>query len=76
MSHPERSIPAGKFKARCLSLLDEVAATGRALVVTKRGRAVARITPAERLQPGALAGVITFHGDITAPIDAEWAALK
>ena len=76
MSSHDRSVPAGRFKAQCLSLLDEVAATGRALVITKRGRPVARVVPADRLEPGALAGVIRFRGDITEPIDAEWDALK
>jgi prevent-host-death family protein len=76
MGRSERSIPAGKFKAECLRLLDEVAATGRPLIVTKHGRAVARIVPAERLKPGALASVISFHGDITAPIDAKWDAVE
>jgi prevent-host-death family protein len=41
---PER-ITATQFKARCLRLLDEVADTGQPLVVTKRGRPVARIEP-------------------------------
>ena len=40
-----RTIGAGEFKAKCLKLLDEVAATGEALVVTKRGKPVARIEP-------------------------------
>ncbi len=43
--HEERSIPAGEFKQRCLALLDRVAETGIPLVVTKRGRAVARLVP-------------------------------
>lgn len=40
-----QQITATQFKARCLRLLDEVADTGQPLVVTKRGRAVARIEP-------------------------------
>ena len=76
MSASDRSLPAGKFKAKCLSLLDEVASTGRAVVITKRGRPVARLVPAEPLKPGALAGTIRFHGDISAPIKAEWGALR
>ncbi|HEX4747316.1 MAG TPA: hypothetical protein VFU99_10590 [Gaiellaceae bacterium] len=36
-----RTIAAGKFKAQCLRLLDEVAETGETIVVTKRGKAVA-----------------------------------
>lgn len=45
MAHREREISATQFKARCLRLLDEVAETGEALVVTKHGRPVARVEP-------------------------------
>jgi prevent-host-death family protein len=45
--HTARYIPAGEFKQRCLALLDQVAETGEALVVTKRGRPVARVVPME-----------------------------
>ena len=40
-----KSIAAGKFKDRCLKILDEVAQTRTAVVVTKRGRPVARVVP-------------------------------
>lgn len=43
MSEP--TVPASVFKARCLALLDEVAATHRSLVVTKHGVPVARVVP-------------------------------
>ena len=43
-----RTIPAGEFKAKCLKLLDEVQRTGEELIVTKRGRPVARVVPTER----------------------------
>lgn len=36
-------ISAGEFKQRCLAFLDEVEATHREYVVTKRGRPVARV---------------------------------
>lgn len=42
-----RAISASEFKAKCLALLDEVAETREALVVTKRGKPVARVEPAE-----------------------------
>ena len=45
--HKESSIPAGEFVQRCLALLDRVAETGMPLVVTKRGRPVARVVPIE-----------------------------
>lgn len=45
MSQIQREITATQFKARCLRLLDEVAETGEALVITKHGRPVARLEP-------------------------------
>jgi len=36
---------ASKFKAECLAVLDDVASSGREVVVTKRGRPVARVVP-------------------------------
>jgi prevent-host-death family protein len=45
--HQDSSIPAGEFKQRCLALLDRVAETGMPIVVTKRGRPVARIVAIE-----------------------------
>ena len=40
-----KTIAAGAFKQTCLALLDEVAEHGVEYVVTKRGKAVARISP-------------------------------
>lgn len=68
------SIPAGRFKAECLALLDRVAATGEALVVTKRGRPVARILPFTEEAVRPLLGSVTELGDIIAPVDAAWDA--
>jgi prevent-host-death family protein len=39
----EVEIPAGEFKARCLKLMDEVRTTRRPIVITKRGKPVARL---------------------------------
>jgi prevent-host-death family protein len=38
-------IAAGRFKDRCLQILDEVAETRTPVVVTKRGRPVATVVP-------------------------------
>jgi prevent-host-death family protein len=40
-----KSIAAGKFKDRCLKTLDEVASSKSGVVITKRGRPVARLVP-------------------------------
>ena len=70
----ETTVPAGEFKARCLALLDRVAETGEELVVTKRGRPVARLVPVE--PPPGLRGSVVWEGDLISPIDADWTAVK
>lgn len=40
-----RTMTAAEFKAKCLKVMDEVAATGEAVVVTKRGKPIARLVP-------------------------------
>ena len=70
-----RTIPAGRFKAQCLKLLDEVAETGEAIVVTKRGKPVARVEAVE--EPPSLAGSVVYlvsDEELIAPIDEVWNA--
>ena len=55
----QRRIAAAEFKAKCLALLDEVAEMKETLVVTKRGKPVARVVPVE--EPRSLVGSVTFH---------------
>jgi prevent-host-death family protein len=40
-----RHIKASEFKAKCLALMDEVARTGAAIVITKNGKPVAELVP-------------------------------
>lgn len=40
-----KTVAAGKFKDVCLKMLDEVARTKIAIVITKRGRPVAQLVP-------------------------------
>lgn len=44
-----RTIPAGEFKAKCLAIMDEVNATGEPVIVTKRGKPVARVSSANEV---------------------------
>lgn len=68
---------AAEFKAKCLKVMDDVAATGQTVVVTKRGKPVARVAPpahaAERFV-GRLRGSVTVHGDLVAPLGVAWEA--
>lgn len=60
-----KQIAAAQFKARCLSLLDEVDADG--LVITKHGRPVAKLIPFgadSKSLIGALEGKLKITGRI------------
>lgn len=67
-----KTVPAGKFKAECLALLDSVAATGQSYIVTKHGRPVAEVVPVRRGKPRSLIGSVTTHGDIVGPMLEAW----
>lgn len=73
-------IPAGEFKARCLQIMDEVQQTGCEVVITKRGRPVARLLPMEERPRrdvfGCMRGSVTITGDILAPLEEPWEALR
>ena len=69
-----RSIPAGRFKAECLALLDRVAETGEPLVVAERGKPVARVVPMEQEAVRPLLGSVRVVGDIIAPVGGTWNA--
>ena len=71
-----RHIAAADFKAHCLKLLDEVARRRRPVIVTKRGKPIAKLVPVEEDSIdifGRMAGTVTICGDIVGPIeDVEW----
>ena len=63
-----RSVAVSIFKAQCLSLLENVARTGRPLLITKRGKPLARVTPGEHSRAsspqGTLRGTVETLGDL------------
>jgi len=70
-----KQITATEFKARCLRLLDEVAETGETLVVTKRGRPVARVEPSS--PPLDLSGSVKLlvgAEEFVEPLEVAWDA--
>ena len=74
----EATIGAGDFKAKCLQLLDEVAESREPLVITKRGKPVARLVPVPPESPlfGAMAGSVEGEADLLSPLDVEWEAAR
>jgi prevent-host-death family protein len=71
-----RHIAATDFKANCLRLMDEVARERKPIVITKRGKPIAKLVPVEeetRDLFGYMAGTAKICGDIVGPIeDLEW----
>ena len=72
-----RTVKASEFKATCLKLMDEVAETGEEIVITKRGKPIAKLT-SHRERPKTLFGAgrdrMKIVGDVISPIDVEWEA--
>jgi prevent-host-death family protein len=67
-----RKIAAGEFKAKCLALMEDVRSTREPIVITKRGKPVAKLVPAETEKDdwiGRLKGVIQIVGDIESPME-------
>jgi prevent-host-death family protein len=72
------SIPAAVFKAECLKLMDEVARTGQAVVITKHGKPVAQLAPVApepKSRFGYMRNTVTIKHDIVAPIEDSWNAV-
>lgn len=71
-------IKAAEFKAKCLELMDRVAEGHEEIVITKRGKPIAKLVPVgdKPLRPlfGYMAGTIEIVGDIVSPLDVKWEA--
>lgn len=72
-------IQAGKFKAKCLKLMDKVHRTKRKIIITKRNKPIAQLVPIEEKSEelfGKLKGTVRIVGDIISPIDEAWDATR
>lgn len=75
------SISVSRFKATCLARLERVRQTGRPLLITKRGVAIAQLLPPPLDEAksgfGVMAGTAIEHGDIVEPLDpSAWEAMS
>jgi prevent-host-death family protein len=76
-----KKIAAGEFRARCLGLMEEVRSTREPLLITERGKPVAKLVPADNASRkflGRLKGVIRMVGDIESPVEPPeaWESLR
>ena len=72
----EQVMASSEFKTHCLRILDEVARSGVAVTVTKRGRPVARLVPLEEAATPSLRGSVRWAdgADPLAPVEDVWDA--
>jgi prevent-host-death family protein len=81
MEYPNmKTMAAGTFKARCLAVMDEVQAKRETIVITKRGKPVVKLVPADQEKDeiyGFMKGKVKITGDIVSPIltPEEWGDL-
>jgi len=81
MSFRMKKMAAGAFKANCFAVMDEVQANRETVVITKHGKAVAKLVPVEPQGDdifGFLRGKVTITGDVvsSALSRREWGNLK
>ena len=65
-----KKIAAGSFKVHCLAVMDEVQAKRETVIITKRGKAVAKLVPVEEQIDdlfGFLHGKVTIVDDVVSP---------
>jgi antitoxin (DNA-binding transcriptional repressor) of toxin-antitoxin stability system len=77
------TIAVSKFKATCLAVLQRVRRTGRPVLVTRFGKAVAEVVPPRATEAdggwvGSMVGRAEIKGDVVAPVVGvlEWKALR
>ncbi len=75
-----KKIGAGAFKANCLAIMDEVQAKRETVVITKRGKPVAKLVPVTDEKDdifGFLRGKVIIVGDVVSPALSlkEWGNL-
>jgi prevent-host-death family protein len=74
------TMAAGSFKTHCLAVMDEVQAKRKTIVITKRGRPVVKLVPADAEKDdiyGFLKGKGKITGDVVSPAISkeEWGDL-
>ena len=66
-----KQIAAGEFKAQCLAIMDNVRDSGEPVLITKHGKPVAKLVPAQNNADeifGYMAGKVKIVGDIVGPV--------
>ncbi|MGA9900957.1 MAG: type II toxin-antitoxin system Phd/YefM family antitoxin [Terriglobales bacterium] len=76
-----KKMAAGAFKVHCLAVMDEVQAKRQTILITKRGKPVVKLVPAEKDLDDIydfLAGKGVVAGDVVSPaiLHDDWGELR
>jgi prevent-host-death family protein len=76
-----KKMAAGSFKVHCLAVMDEVQNKRESILITKHGKPVAKLVPADRNTDDIynfLEGKGAITGDVVSPAisEDEWGELK
>jgi len=75
-----KKMPAGEFKARCLTVMERVRNTREPVLITKRGQPVAKLVPVDEAPEflGRLQGIVKIQGDVESPVEPpeSWEVLR
>jgi prevent-host-death family protein len=74
-----KTMAAGSFKAQCLAVMDEVQAKRETVVITKYGKPVVKLVPADKAPDeiyNFLRGRGAVTGDVISPAIENWGDLR
>jgi prevent-host-death family protein len=66
-----KQMRASAFKAQCLKVMNDIQATGEAVIVTKRGKPVVKVIPIKPEKDdifGSMSEEVKIIGDIESPV--------
>ena len=72
------TLSVSEFKAKCLSILQDVDKQKKRVIITKRGKPIAEVIPHESEDKEVpLEDTVIFMGDIISPVaEEDWEVLK
>ena len=78
MDKTVESLSVSEFKAKCLSVLQDVNKQKKRIIITKRGKPIAEVIPHESEEKDIpLEDTVVFMGDVISPVaEEDWEILK
>lgn len=70
---PRKAVGATEFKAKCLNLIEQMTGDGEPIIITKRGKPVAILSPVPEIAAGtsiigAMKGTVLSYDDPFSPV--------